>query len=199
MPSQDISKVPVDQVLSKFNRYEYPLEDAAELIARLENTTDYGYMKRVARETLKQAVELTGELSGRIVNGEYSIKHDDLKVFSKKKKWRFGDDENEQQSEPQPATKIITKNKNEIDNQAQELHENSKEAYEDILAGAYYFMEKMIQGKINERAVKKLIKNTTGEITPNGLGDYLTQHYGAAKTAGKIFSNALKAVQKRRQ
>ena len=101
MPNQDISKVSVDQVLSKFSRYEYSLEDAAELIARLENTTDYHYMKRVVRETLKQAMEITGELSGRIVNGEYSIRHKELKFFSKKRGWRFGDDENEQQSKPQ--------------------------------------------------------------------------------------------------
>lgn len=101
MTDEDSSKVPVHKVLSKFSRYEYSLEDAAELIAKVENTDDYGYMKRVVKEILKQAIELTGELSKRIVNGEYSIRHDELKAFSKKQGWRFGDDENEQPPKPQ--------------------------------------------------------------------------------------------------
>ena len=95
MPDQDGNKVPIAKVLSKFTRYEYSIEDAAELIARIENTDDYNYMKRFVREELKCAVEITGELPERIVNGKYSVTHDDLKAHSKKRGWRFGDDESE--------------------------------------------------------------------------------------------------------
>ena len=162
MPSQDISKVPVDKVLSKFSRYEYSLEDAAELIAKVENTNDYYYMKRVVREALKQAVELTGELSKRIVNGEYSIRHDELKAFSKKRGWRFGDDENEQSSKPQQKNDFSDYQMTCLCMVAVESLDYLSEIAPDLPKQKYKYIHSILRaGKISTAKMLEILKDRT--------------------------------------
>lgn len=74
----------VADILGKLTRSEYTLEDAAEWVARLLNTDDYYYTKRVVREALRDAVR-TGELPDRVVDGQPSVTATDLKQFCQKR------------------------------------------------------------------------------------------------------------------
>ncbi len=186
--------VPEQGAISKNPPSEFTIEELADWLARLN--VEFGYIrdKQYFRKIIEDAIN-TGDLTiggspkyplpGRCVDCHRSylapqtIQITDIEQWCIKKGFVFFIT-GKQQTQKLP------------DKKDKPIHGNSQRVRDQVDAAFYDFFEKLLQGKINAKAVRNLIKSTTGELTPHGLGDYVHKYHNAPPSAGKIIAEAIK-------
>ena len=182
--------------ISKNPFSEFSIEKLSEWLARLNPEFGYSIDKKFLKEMIINAIS-TGELTirgnpifplpGRCVIchknhlAEQTIPSDDIEQWCSKKGLIFCTSQ----------SKKLKKEKTKPDMRVKEIHPNSVVARNMLDAAFYNFIESLLQGTINPRNAKRLIKDTTGKITPHGLGTYLFKYHNATSSAGKTIKKAL--------
>lgn len=189
--------VPGQGAVSKNPPSEFTIEELADWLARLNPEFGYSRDKQCFRKIIEDALN-TGDLTiggspqyplpGRCVDCHRDYLAPKVIPITDIEQWCIN-----------KGVVFFTTGKRKkqelADKQNKPIHGNSKKARDQLDAAFYDFFEKLLQGKINAIVVEKLIKETTGELTTNGLGNYLMNFHNAPPSAGKIITNAIKKRQ----